>query len=79
MSVILMVVTVVLLTVGFPVGFALAGPSPFVPAMARKRGATGRADWLGVTAFIVAFAAFFVARWSTGPRCGLTDDFSAPC
>jgi hypothetical protein len=20
-----------------------------------------------------------LARWSTGPRCGLTDEFSAPC
>jgi len=40
---------VVLLTwVIFQIGFALAGPSPVVPALARKRGATAHGEWHGV-------------------------------
>jgi apolipoprotein N-acyltransferase len=32
----------------FQVGFALAGPSPVVPALARKRGITAKGEWHGV-------------------------------
>ncbi len=38
----------------FQVGFALAGPSPVVPALARKRGITAEGEWHGVIAFVVA-------------------------
>ena len=38
----------------FQVGFALAGPSPVVPQLARKRGITARGEWHGVIAFAVA-------------------------
>ena len=48
---------VVLLTwVVFQIGFALSGPSPFVPEMARRRGRRTRGDWhgaLGVLAAVV--------------------------
>lgn len=40
----------------FQIGFALAGPSPVVPALARKRGVTARGEWHGVVAFAVALA-----------------------
>jgi len=36
------------------VGFALAGPSPFVPRMARRRGATAKAEPHGAVALAVA-------------------------
>jgi len=38
----------------FQVGFALAGPSPVVPALARKRGITAQGEWHGVIAFVAA-------------------------
>ncbi len=38
----------------FQVGFALAGPSPVVPALARKRGITAHGEWHGVLAFLAA-------------------------
>ena len=38
----------------FQVGFALAGPSPVVPALARKRGVTAHGEWHGVLAFVAA-------------------------
>lgn len=42
----------VLLTwVTFQIGFALAGPSPFVPQFARTRGAKARGQWHGVAGF----------------------------
>jgi apolipoprotein N-acyltransferase len=48
---------VILLTwVVFQIGFALAGPSPFVPQMARNRGRRNRGEWhgaIGLAAVIV--------------------------
>ena len=38
----------------FQVGFALAGPSPVVPALARKRGITAHGEWHGIIAFALA-------------------------
>lgn len=45
----------------FQAGFALAGPSPFVPQLARARGVTARPEWLGVAALGVAIAAWAVS------------------
>jgi apolipoprotein N-acyltransferase len=60
----------------FQIGFALAGPSPFVPALARQRGANPKGDWLGVTAFLVALAVWLLspladARAGDGKQAGL--------
>ncbi|MDO8362961.1 MAG: apolipoprotein N-acyltransferase [Actinomycetota bacterium] len=44
----------------FQVGFALAGPSPVVPAMVRKRGVTSRGEWHGVTGFLAALVVLLV-------------------
>ncbi len=54
---------VVLLTwVVFQVGFALAGPSPFVPALARKRGrGTRGGEWHGAIGLLVALVVVVVA------------------
>ncbi|MEI7548522.1 MAG: apolipoprotein N-acyltransferase, partial [Actinomycetota bacterium] len=38
----------------FQIGFALAGPSPFVPQMARKRGISAKGEWHGVLGFLTA-------------------------
>lgn len=38
----------------FQVGFALAGPSPVVPALAKKRGVTAHGEWHGVLALLAA-------------------------
>ncbi|MFM7045732.1 MAG: apolipoprotein N-acyltransferase [Ilumatobacteraceae bacterium] len=46
----------------FQAGFALAGPSPFVPQLARSRGVTARPEWLGVAALGIA-----VAAWGLSP------------
>jgi len=52
---------VLLLTwVVFQIGFALAGPSPFVPQMARRRGRSG-GGWLGVMGAGAAVLALIVA------------------
>jgi apolipoprotein N-acyltransferase len=52
---------VILLTwVVFQVGFALAGPSPFVPQLARNRGRSSRAQWHGAIGFGVAVVAVVV-------------------
>ena len=45
----------------FQIGFSLAGPSPFVPALARKRGATAKGEWLGVIGFGVAIVVWLIA------------------
>jgi len=45
----------------FQVGFALAGPSPFVPQMARRRGRTTRGEWHGVIAVAIAILVVIVA------------------
>jgi apolipoprotein N-acyltransferase len=44
----------------FQVGFALAGPSPVVPQLARKRGVTAHGEWHGVLAFAIAMVVWLV-------------------
>ena len=44
----------------FQVGFALAGPSPVVPALARQRGITARGEWHGVAGFLAAMVVWLV-------------------
>ena len=44
----------------FQIGFALAGPSPFVPQMARRRGRSG-GGWLGVIGAGTAIVVWIVA------------------
>ncbi len=51
----------------FQVGFALAGPSPVVPAMARKRGVAARGEWHGALAFLAAMIVWLVLPiWADG-------------
>jgi apolipoprotein N-acyltransferase len=67
--------TVLLTWFVFQVGFALAGPSPVVPAMARKRGITARGEWHGVLAVAVAVVVWLaspLALGSSGPIDGRT-------
>jgi hypothetical protein len=45
----------------FQVGFALAGPSPVVPALARKRGIPAKREWHGELAFQAAMIVAGVA------------------
>jgi apolipoprotein N-acyltransferase len=53
---------VILLTwVVFQIGFALAGPSPVVPQLARNRGRTARGEWHGVAGFAAAIAVLILA------------------
>jgi len=52
----------------FQVGFALAGPSPVVPALARKRGVTAKGEWHGVAALAAALLVWLVAAVSPGAR-----------
>ena len=53
---------VILLTwIVFQIGFALAGPSPFVPQMARTRGRSNRAQWHGAIGLGVAIVAAVTA------------------
>jgi apolipoprotein N-acyltransferase len=52
---------VILLTwVVFQIGFALAGPSPFVPQMARNRGRRNRGEWHGAIGFAVAIVTVLI-------------------
>ena len=44
----------------FQVGFALAGPSPVVPQVARKRGITAHGEWHGVLGFVAAMLVWLV-------------------
>ena len=44
----------------FQVGFALAGPSPVVPALARKRGITAKGEWHGLGAFGAAMVVWLL-------------------
>jgi len=44
----------------FQIGFALAGPSPVVPALARKRGVTSKGEWHGVAALASALLVWLV-------------------
>lgn len=50
------------------VGFALAGPSPFVPQMARRRGARPKGEWHGVAGFAVAIAVLPLAALAPDGR-----------
>ncbi len=50
----------------FQIGFALAGPSPVVPALARKRGVTARGEWHGVAAFAAAIAVWLLSPIGAG-------------
>jgi len=50
----------------FQVGFALAGPSPVVPALARKRGVTAKGEWHGVIALTAALLVWLVGAVSPG-------------
>ncbi|MDP9464962.1 MAG: hypothetical protein M3P52_10085, partial [Actinomycetota bacterium] len=53
---------VILLTwVVFQIGFALSGPSPFVPQMARNRGRRTRGEWHGAIGFVAAIAVVLIA------------------
>jgi apolipoprotein N-acyltransferase len=53
---------VILLTwVVFQIGFALAGPSPFVPQMARNRGRRNRGEWHGAIGLAVVIVIVLVA------------------
>ena len=53
---------VILLTwVVFQIGFALAGPSPFVPQMVRTRGRRTRGEWHGVGGLAAAIAVVVLA------------------
>ncbi len=44
----------------FQIGFALSGPSPVVPALARKRGATSKGEWHGVAGLAAALLVWLV-------------------
>jgi apolipoprotein N-acyltransferase len=53
---------VVLLTwVVFQIGFALAGPSPFVPQLARMRGRRSSGQWHGVIGLVAAIVVVIIA------------------
>jgi apolipoprotein N-acyltransferase len=45
----------------FQVGFALAGPSPVVPALARQRGITAKGEWHGVIGFVAAMVVWLAS------------------
>ena len=50
----------------FQVGFALAGPSPVVPALARQRGITAKGEWHGVVGFLVAMVVWLASPLAVG-------------
>lgn len=50
----------------FQVGFALAGPSPVVPQMARRRGVTARPQWHGVAALGAALVVWVISPLAAG-------------
>lgn len=50
----------------FQVGFALAGPSPVVPALARKRGITAKGEWHGVIGFLAALTVWVASPLAVG-------------
>ena len=53
----------------FQIGFALAGPSPVVPALAKKRGATAKGEWHGVIMLVIALVV-----WGLNGTAGGTSD-----
>ena len=58
----------------FQVGFALAGPSPVVPQVARKRGITAHGEWHGVLGFVAAMLVWLVLPMFAD---GLDGDFKS--
>jgi apolipoprotein N-acyltransferase len=56
----------------FQVGFALVGPSPVVPAMARKRGVTAKGEWHGVIGLVLA-----VGIWAASPLADASNDVAS--
>jgi apolipoprotein N-acyltransferase len=50
----------------FQVGFSLAGPSPVVPQMARRRGVRARGEWHGVAGLAVALLLWAVSPLASG-------------
>ena len=52
---------VVLTWVVFQIGFALAGPSPFVPQIARNRGRRNRGEWHGAIGLSIAIVMVLIA------------------
>ncbi|MEO6158377.1 MAG: apolipoprotein N-acyltransferase, partial [Ilumatobacteraceae bacterium] len=54
----------------FQVGFALAGPSPFVPRRAHRRGARSRGQWHGAAGFLVALALLPLAAMAPAGNSG---------
>lgn len=70
---------VVLLTwVVFQIGFALTGPSPYVPALARKRGASGDAAPHGVIALAVVLVVWLVLPHLASGELGSQAKAAAP-
>ncbi|HAP75312.1 MAG TPA: apolipoprotein N-acyltransferase [Acidimicrobiaceae bacterium] len=59
----------------FQVGFALAGPSPVVPALARKRGVTAKGDWIGVIGLGAALVVWLVSPLASA---GVSDTDAPP-
>jgi apolipoprotein N-acyltransferase len=54
----------------FQLGFALAGPSPVVPQLAKKRGATARGEWHGVIMLGVLVLVYVLNGTATGDAGG---------
>ena len=57
---------VVLTWFTFQLGFALAGPSPVVPQLAKKRGATAKGEWHGVVMLGVLVVLFALNGTASG-------------
>ena len=60
----------------FQIGFALSGPSPVVPALARKRGVTSKGEWHGVAGFASALLVFVVLAPLADADAGTSNDTS---
>jgi apolipoprotein N-acyltransferase len=54
----------------FQLGFALAGPSPVVPQLAKKRGATAKGEWHGVIMLGVLLVCFVLRGTASGDEGG---------
>jgi apolipoprotein N-acyltransferase len=54
----------------FQLGFALAGPSPVVPQLAKKRGATAKGEWHGVIMLGVLVVVFLLNGTASGDTGG---------
>jgi apolipoprotein N-acyltransferase len=62
----------------FQVGFALAGPSPVVPALARKRGITAKGEWHGLAAFAAAMVVWLLLPGLADGTLGTDGKAAAP-